>query len=117
MDNTEALKNDTPINRMIRRIYQGFEDGYSIFEFFVLMNSDYWEELKRFLDEPRNFYHIAFACWHWSADSEWITKEDLMTVMSEFEQLINTVELGRTGRIVEKDPSPGWNMEVEFLIK
>lgn len=116
MDNREALEKDTPINRMIKMIYGYFEDGYSLFEVFCLLSDEYWQEFKRFIEEPKNFYHVAFACWHWSCDQEWIDKEELINIMSEFEEMVKTAELGRTGKLVEKKAHPGWNMESGFIV-
>lgn len=116
MDNSELIEENTPVNKMIKQMYSHFEDGFSVFEFFVSMNDEYWVEFKRFIEDQKNFYHIAFACWHWSCDKEWITKDELIDIMTEFEDLINTCELGRAGKIMEKHATPGWNMQVEFVI-
>lgn len=36
--------------------------------------------------------------------------------MQEFENLINSAELGRAGKIKEKNSFPGWNMDTEFVL-
>lgn len=53
MDSNHALNEDTPVNRVVKKIYGSFEDGFSLFDVFCMLNEDEWEEFKRFIDLPK----------------------------------------------------------------